>query len=300
MDKQGSIYIREADKNDAAGFIELMNIHYARKKTIEYFLWQFIDSFFPARLFLACAGSKIIGCYGVQIRTLNDGRVCGVVIDIAILESYRHQGIFSHLEQTAAAFCRDKQCGAIAVFANVPGKMAHLKLKKWKNVGIIQSLELKRNELNSFRQSLGQWKQNTLISFAKNEEFRRWRFTHNPEYNYFINHDGNNHFTVSKIFTDPLTKSKYGDIVDMELNNYETDHGALLVQKTCLFLFDQGAHLITIWALPHTKIFEQLISLGFKTSEYERYFCLRIFNEKYSDLLQINNWELVQSDTEVF
>ena len=141
-----NITIREGQEIDADQFIQLMNSHYKRIKTKEYFVWQFLKTPFPSRLFVACDKDKIIGFCGIQIKRLSNGMRCGVTIDLFIDPAYRNRGIFYLLEDAVNNFAKSNNAVAIVTFPNSSGINAHVSIRGWEKVGEIYTWELLLDE----------------------------------------------------------------------------------------------------------------------------------------------------------
>ena len=73
-----------------------------------------------------------------------------------------------------------------------------------------------------------------------------------------------------------------------------------IITKSYENLKEEKVNYITCWALPHTNLFNILTSIGFKPKLQDRYFCARILESKDQYLLDINAWNLSESDSEVY
>lgn len=296
------ITYRQAKRSDINRLMLLINTQYARKKSHAYFEWQFFDSPLPTALFVAIANKEIIGMFGLQKKILSNGLKIGQLIDLLILPRYRGRKIFSTLADKTINFFSDLD--GISVLPNQNGMHACKKKLGMKNIAKIDTLFLDiggfslNNFLNRKNNILNQ-PNDRLIEFSKDEIWRKWRFGLCPEFKYKkISLDKNN-FTIIKIFKDPKTKIKYGDIVDIKFIRNDENKFIELFKITAEKIFNDDISFITTWALPHTSTFKLLSILGFKSRAQERYFCLKIFDKKFNELYNINNWGLTQADTEM-
>jgi GNAT superfamily N-acetyltransferase len=294
-----NITIRPVKENEIDKAVALMNSQYARKKNVEYFRWQYFDSYFPSVLMGAFDRDELVGIFGLQKKRLNNDTNIGQLIDLLITPDWRKQGLFVRLAEEVYKYFEDLKI--FCVLPNLNGKNACEKSLGFKTIAKIDSMVLKNQSLdndNSSDRSTGDIKQSSLIAFEKNDEYRKWRFDKNPEYKYDRTTGSNSAFAITKIFKDPVTGDRYGDIVEYDCVN--TDLLSDLFHKTTKELFKTDIKNITTWALPHTDIFQILKKIGFVESPQERYFCIKIFYENLEKFDNINNWHLIPSDAEIY
>jgi hypothetical protein len=136
------------------------------------------------------------------------------------------------------------------------------------------------------------------VYFLRDKECMRWRFDRNPEYKYFIQKKEGT-FAVGKIFTDPVSGNKYGDIVDYGWAG-RMDLLKEVLNATISYFKKRSIDSITTWAFPDTAIYSFFTNIGFEESEQKRYFCLKSFRPKLRYLYNIRNWFLVEADSEVY
>jgi hypothetical protein len=137
---------------------------------------------------------------------------------------------------------------------------------------------------------------NCRIEFVKTDSYNQWRFNSNPHYKYEKFSTQNGTFAVTKLFEDPLTGNKVGDIVDYR---FGADFKQLF-ETVVSSMKEKGAAAITTWALPQTSLNSLLTQNGFKTMHQERYFCVKPFVLADDLLTKIDNWNLVQADAEIY
>lgn len=302
MEKNFSI--RPATQTDIPQLVHLMNSQYMRKKDDSYFLWQYFDAYFPTVLMCALYKQRIIGMFGIQKRTLRNGDVIGQAIDMLIEASWRGKGLFIELGKRSFEYFSN--LNALCVFPNLNGNQAVVKSLGFQNIArvnsvIIQSQNIKANNNTAEnKDSYDDTAQNSMLQFYYDYEICNWRFQRNPVYNYFNVQLPSGEYATTKEFTDPVTKKKYGDIVDFEcdLNNQTLLNE--LFYKASMHLKNQGAESITTWALPDTLLNKIIKGLGFKEMKQERFFCVKVLQDEYNYLYDLKKWHLVQADSEIY
>lgn len=296
-----AINIRLAHAEDAKPFTSLMNRQYSRKKKEEYFYWQFMNPSIPTRLFVAYENNIFVGSYGIQVHTLSDSVLCGFTIDLLIREEYRNRALLVLFEEEARKFALERGAQVMTSLPNFDGMRAHKGLKTWKNIGIVKTYTLLKAEIagdneRPERRVSGE----EFVYFSKSDSYRFWRYNQNPEYEYtFIKLDSGE-FAITKLFKDPVTNIKYGDIVDFECGLQDRKLLRELFLKACMSLKEEGVEAITTWALPHTPLSEVVESLGFTETQPERYFCFKAINPEREQAYDFSRWHLVQADAEIY
>lgn len=296
-----NVIIKPANQSDIPQLVALMNSEYARKKTEQYFIWQFFESVYPTVLMTASVGNRIIGMFGLQKRILNNKAVSGQAIDILIDKKWRGKGLFSILANKAIEFFDDLDL--LCVFPNQNGKVAVKNSLGWKCLAKIDNLSLdligyKYNSDNKFNHLIKSG--SDLSYFVYNSEIISWRFDNHPEYNYTFINQNNGNYAFTKVFTDPLSKKKIGDIVYIYTDGKDITILENLINKTIESFQRHGITLITTWGLPHTNLYQVAMTIGFKIIPQKRYFCVKILDPQFSCLNNIEYWHLVQADTEIY
>lgn len=266
--------------SDIKQLTELVNAQYARKKDTTYFQWQFFASYYPTICMGAFDGEQLIGMFGLQRRQLTSGLAIGHLIDILIASDWRGKGIFRELAEQA--FGQFPDLRAYSVLPNTNGKAACEKLG-FRTIAKIDDLVVDRK---NFHIATGHQDHKQLIRFAIDDAYRAWRFTHNPTYRYQIG------AAVTKVFVDPTTHERFGDIVD-----YDTAASALAASK---HFFDEGMEQVSTWALEHTADYPVLSSAGFRALPRERYFCIKTLDPDLDYLYDITEWNLRPADAEIY
>jgi len=295
-----TIYVREANLNDGDQFVTLFNSYYKRKTTLEYFKWQFFETPNLTKLFLAFDANKLVAHLGVKQFLLSNYVLCGFAVDLFTDEAYRNKGISYLLQYEVEEFCHKNGMSVLAALPNSLGNGAFKSLN-WNSISKINTMVLASLKTfnNNFSILKDLFEENKLIRFEKDILYLKWRFEQNPIYEYKQTQINEKTFAITKLFTDPINGIVYGDIVNISF----TQHGKDLNQLIENIRHDmncQGASKITIWALPQTQLYLRLLNLGFEAMPQERYFCVKLLIKNLESLKNINNWDLVEADSEVY
>jgi hypothetical protein len=296
-----AISYRLATQADVPRLREIFNAQYVRQKSEDYFRWQYFDSAWPTVVMCAVENGVVEGVFGLQRRELGGGIPVGQAIDLLITSRMRGRGVFAELGRRAAACFPEVQL--LCVLANLHGRNACVKSLGWRETGKIDSLELttlreppaKTEDLRYINAS------DQPAGFAWTDEVRAWRFGRHPEYRYETVLLGADASARVKLFEDPVTQRRYGDIVEFQCEGKK--EAALLAElfvRAARRLLGLGVEGVTTWALPHTTLFHVLGTLGFKSRPQERYFCVRSLQPELRPLEEISKWHLVQADAEIF
>jgi len=291
-----TIVVREAGLQDGAQFVALFNKYYKRETNVEYFRWQFFNGPTISKLFLALDEGKLIGYYGVKIYELTNGTSAGFVIDLLVDEGYRKRGIAYLLNEEVVQFSNSHQASVMAGLPNAFGN-ASLNAMGWKTIAKIDDLVAADFEIASVPTALHN-PGKSLVEFARNENYRHWRFRENPLYTYKEICVDKNNYAVTKLFKNPSTDVVVNDLVDFKFDEISTF--SVLLSRVLEQMKEDKTKTITTWALPHTAVFSFLTRAGFRISPQARYFCLKLLDINRSELYQIENWNLVQADAEIY
>lgn len=296
-----TLFIKKAELSDADLFVNLFNTYYTRKTSSSYFYWQFFECPFPSTLFMVFDGNILIGFFGVKIYPLNNNSNAGFAVDFLIDKIYRNKGIAFLLYEHVIEFCAENKATCLTALPNVFGNSAFKSLG-FKSLGRIDTLEIdifkKNKKIDCIETAINTNEKRLHIGFKKDEHYRMWRFKLNPLYIYKKITLEDNCFCMTKIFTDPVTKLSFGDIVDIQFECIT--EVSRLVDMVINEMFLQNIKTLTIWALPHTLLYKILIEKGFMNQIQERYFCLKIIDTQFEVLNNIQLWNLVQADCEIY
>lgn len=292
--EMSKIIFRKGSKQDIPGMVSLMNSQYSRKKDDRYFIWQFFESIYPTTLIIATADNRIVGMLGLQLRILTNLARIGQIIDMVIEKGYRGQGIFYNLIEKALE--HTDPIDALCVLPNLNGKNAIVKLG-WKNILKVDQLILETNIGNKI--SIETNEHNTYFGFNYNDTIINWRFVNSPLYDYHILNNNSTIGIVTKIFEGEQIGSRIGDIVyyDFKMNLKELKNSLF---DAIYSLKKRKVDTIAVWALNNTPAYHLLKQMNFKPVAQERYLCLKLLNNQFEMLLDINQWILIQADAEIY
>jgi hypothetical protein len=295
------IKFRVANLNDADDFVSVFNNHYKKRTNKEYFKWQFIDSPYPTRLFVAFDDKKLIGFCGVKILELqNNKKQIGYIIDLLISNEYRKRGIqillFEKIFQYANTF-------SVCCIISLPNYYGNNSLNSigFKTLTKVDSLVLNiDNYVSKNTQGLvyQEYNNRSFLSVKKNETYFNWRFFEHPNNNYDKLNLNEYTFAFVKIYKDIHNEKVYLDIMDIIFSDILSLEK--LFDKIIYFSKRNSILNLTIWAMPGSILNNFLIAKGFKLEPRERYFSVYKRMEINIEIENINSWNLSQSDSETF
>lgn len=292
------VVISAATREDAADYHRLINATYTRHKTDSYYCWRFDDCPDPSMLAVARLDGVLVGCMGGHVRPLTDGRRILFTVDLVVAEHARNRGLHILLESALEEFARSHNAVGLVAFPNPNGTRAHLATAGCRVAGEIQTLVLSGAAAASDTPKRQTTADGRLIRMAKDEAFRNWRFVSNPEYRYTQFVADNNAWAWFKTYHNPSTTAAVIDMVEFDAPDAGSLSSLLAAVRR-----NSGSHPnapISLWALPHTQHFPTLWALGFRPDGQPRSCCIRPFSRDAHDLLELTNWDLSQSDCEIF
>lgn len=292
--------VREAGPDDGPAFVKLFNSYYNRKTNLEYFKWQFFDSPFDSRLFVAVDEGRLAGMYGIKLYPLTSGASAGFAVDFLIEEPYRKKGIAYLLEDEVVDFCRQNGAAVLSALPNASGNAA-FKALGWRSVAKIDSLlyELPGSKPYEAAIDVDTPAATPGIAFLKNDGYRKWRYDHHPTHHYDKISPGGDIFAITKNFSNPFDGRTYCDIVEISARCSAKELNELIKFVTAKAKKENMDALAT-WALPHTALFSMLTFMGFRPVPQERYFCLKLADPGLASLYDVENWVLSQIDAEIY
>ncbi len=266
-----------------------MASQYARAHGSAYFRWQYFESFFPTVCMTAWDNEALVGMFGLQRRTLTDGKPVGHFIDLLIDSRYRGRGIFLELARHATAYFRG--LAAVTVFPNRSGRDACVKSLGMHQLAKVDDMVLTGPPVANKPLEAATVNQRRFeLGFAVGLAYRTWRYDRSPQYRYEILGKG-----VTKSFRDPLTGECIGDIVD-----WVAQPAAEEIRETVTQLLERGHTSVSTWSLPSAMHYLDLRSMGFVHVPRERYFCLKALNQRNQFLCDIESWRVVPADAEIY
>ncbi len=289
-------------------FVSLMNKTYTRKKTLEYFKWQFFDSPLKTVLMGAFLKERLVGCFGLQCRRLNNGLRGGQAIDLIVDKEFREKGIFTKLGEAATEYLGDSIDFCFS-FPNSSGREALGGSLGYQTVAVVKTMETRAVKGNGPAEIVETWNDLAVkdnrkgngndLFFIRDLAELNWRFGHNPEYSYTIIRISGDAFAIVKVFVDPVTRERFGDIVDF---SYPEGDASLLEGLFCTagdYPRKKGINKITCW--PASAYISRILErIGFTEAGQERYFCVNTLRSGHEYLLEASNWLLVEADAEIY
>jgi hypothetical protein len=107
-------------------------------------------------------------------------------------------------------------------------------------------------------------------------------------------------YLVLKVFEDPSTGERFGDIVDLLW--MEDDPAALrgMLSFALSYFYSLGLPQVTMWLQTNTILDEVGRSVGFRATEQKRYFCCKVLDPAYSWLEDSKRWYITMVDAEIY
>jgi len=301
------IVFRQLERGDFASLKRLFNSLFVVQHPEAFFLWQSFEYLSPVLIMGAFHGDELIGTFGIQKRTLENGLVCGRANWPAVHSMWQGKSIFSELTRRVMS-----QFGDLDLIFNFYPVRARgpvensLGMKMFDTPEMVLSspgefenpdVTVSRASANTIFRRIERRKQN-MFMFKNTQEYRSWRYARHPVYVYEVIEINTGEYAVIKNFIDPVTKDTYGDIVDIECDHNDREKIKRLILGACWRLRAQGMANLTIWAMPNTKLREVVEEIGFNEGERGKYyFGLKVLNAQHDYLYNFPKWRLQQCDS---
>ena len=318
-----TIRLARRDRPDADNFCRLFNALYNRHVDPAYVAWQFFETPFPTLLFLAeTSAGELAGTYGVQIvDVMPDGLPVAWAIDIMVAPEHQGQGIFRQLATHAEAAARTHGAAAMVVFANARAERAHVNGLGWTRITQVPALvgstsgagtdagglryrRAAASDLATFPFPTADSPGDGRIAKTRSAAFAEWRFLRSPWYSYevYVAERGSTPrgLLALKVFTDPATATRYGDIVDLLTTASDEDVVAEMLNFARGRFAALGVSTATMWAAHGTVVCDAASRAGFTPIAREKYFCGRVIDAHYDGLMDGGRWSLSPADSEEF
>ena len=300
------VVFREVTRKDIPALVDLVNSIYDIKKNYDFFVWQCFESVFHVALMGVFQGERLLGFFGIQKRELTNNAVCGQASWLNMSPQIRGKGFFQRLGELAINYFDDLD--ALFVFANKYAKepcehsfgfrtISTIKMMVYTPQENSDSCGTKWQPVNlqtSFPEISN--KPQDVFMFKAPPKYRLWRYAKNPIYSYYVVSLNSGEYAIAKIFCDPVSGKKYGDIVDFECDLDDRDKLMMLFRGACHFLRKEKAIKVTTWATQGTVLRSVTEEIGFLESGHECFFGVKVLNPNYERLYDISGWRLVQAD----
>ena len=296
---------------DSESFCSLYNSTYVRKINNDYYTWQFFSTPFPSYLFFAELHGEVVGSIGVQVKQILPKKQNALsIIDMMVSPQCRGKGVFSGLMKAAIQFGNKYLPFCAIVMANEVGKDSICGSLGWSCITEIETMQMVlkgdctginlsiENSTHQVFEELPGLHQNNLYHVSHNIDYYRWRFQTHPMHNYKIVRNDFSAYSILKVFQNPVTLAKYGDIIEIagkEMNGIKEIGDRSLKQFQSM-----GVYTITTWMQTNT-LWDQIgRELGFMGTGQMRFFCINALSNSDNKLLDSGNWFMQPSDTEIY
>jgi len=316
------------DAADAERFCALSNSLYARLVDTAYYEWQFFDTPFPSLLLLALdAEERLAGTYGFQLREAGlAGARIGWAIDIMVAPAHQKQGLFRALASAARREIERFGPLGLCVMANQRAAPAHVHGLGWRSPAAVANFACPTAAAGKGNGHRGPVEMQPIERFLHNDQWPDrwecppearpklftartarlldWRWLDCPRYRYraFAAMAGDRPagYLVLKLFPDPGTGERLGDIVDLVWGQ----PGPEVVQAMLRFALEElrrmGAHRAVTWLETGTVLDEAGRRMGFEDTGQRRYFCCLPLRPEGDPMTEASRWFLTMIESEVY
>ena len=304
------VVFRQLGRGDIPLLTCLFNSLFTVPKPEAFFLWESFEHISPVFIMGAFYGDELIGTFGIQKRTLENGLVCGQAHWPAVNSMWQGKSIFSDLTRIVIS-----QFGELDLVFNFFPARAKGAVEKSLGMKMFDTTEMVLSSPDEFEnpgvmisrasahttfRRIERRKKN-IFMFKNTQEYRSWRYARHPFYVYEIVEVDTGEYAVIKNFIDPVTKDTYGDIVDIECDHSDQEKIKKLILGACWRLRAQGMANLTTWAMPNTKLREVVEEIGFSEGERGKYyFGLKVLNTQHDYLYDFSKWRLQQCDSQKY
>lgn len=298
--------VRIADRHDIEGMVELQkHVYYEKNRDNPFFAWQCFENVNPSILVVAQQDTSIVGTFGIQKRKTTGGLYGGQLSWLIVAEHTRRNRLFTKMGNLALESISGLDF--IFVIANKNAVLPCEKSFDMKFIGELPQMVLADNQTDMCAESSVEQINNetvfdklpsggNVITFLRTERYRRWRYASSTVHTYFKVSIPSGEYAIIKLFNPNQSSEMIGDIVDFECDLMDTCKLEHLFRAASFELKQMGAVTIMTWAMPGSELRCSLENMGFTKSEYDSYLGVKMLNETYIQLGNLNNWHLVQSD----
>ena len=298
--------IRRATHADMPGVTALTQRLYAIKRSEAFYAWYFLDSAIESELYCAYDNDILVGMLGIHSRRLSNSLNCGHIVGINVAPEYAGKGAFISLAVHVSDLL--ERFDLLCMFANESAIVPCQYYFRMKFDGLYTFVK----ELDGAIDFNGAFDAQPIlpkttftvtedddrrIRFQHSEQFRQWRFGRHPLFQYTKVECDSGDFAIVKTFTDVATGVTYGDIVDLEYPRSQTERLNVLLQAACYYLCHAGAHKVTLWATPDSRLRSVALQYDFHEVANKTNWGISVQNGGIgTSASSLSNWELYQSD----
>ncbi len=324
------VTIRQAENSvtDADRFVSLFNQQYDRKIDRNYYFWQFFDDDIGhGQCFFAENEDRVVGVYGFRksiFRYGTDRFVGALAVDEIVTDQFRRLGLVYRLEKVLEDSATRHGCELLYALPNTQGASVKLREMSWSLAGRVAQLSGVANEIPSrspglrFEEVPGfngepervmdsflEFNPETLL-VERSSDYLNWRFVRNPlhQYRVFTTWRGSELFgyLVVKVFSDPTTGEKSGDLVDLLYSKPDPEALLDLLSFGISVTRESGAVRNSIFC-PDELTAAASVELGLTTCDgAARPLCVKALQEELMDGSDpfAARWYLTMGDSEIY
>jgi len=307
--------IRNAEIEDIPKLIDLANLSSDYNWKDEWYKWQCFDNPLPSVFLVAEANNELVGMFGLQVKQLRSNQIydetiqIGQIVWLNFTEEWKAQGLFREMGQQVIA--RFDNLDGLCIVSNKKNLEDCKEGLGLRNLGVLNRLNLNPQNINIKEDSAicEEVDSNTRYEtierkykaflFEKENDFRVWRFSNSPGYNYFKVTIPTGEYAIVKLFYDfhpNSPKDCIGDIVDFECDINNKEKLKMVFSSAINNLVKMGSIKITTWANPSSVLRNVLGRVGFVEGANNGFFGFKLLNSQFSMLTEYEKWHLVQSD----
>jgi len=296
------LQIRKARLDDIPGMVELFYESLGVHKSVNNFIWW---NKLPSITYCAMDKGKLVGMFMVIRRKLYPDLNCGVLMGLVVNNRWKGKGLFKELGEKAL-----NHYGDIDVFCcltNQVGKKALARNFNFKTIETIETLSINPKNSAPFKNCVGKKivsaaefnsfnkKNNKVIMFLTNENFRKWRYLDHPHYSYELIRLDSNEYAIINRFPITENKVKYGDLVDFETKKLDENNLTKLFECV-LNVLGKDRDLITLQAVPESYLYKISKIFGFEESETRHYLSIKVRDTSNEYLYEPSRWLIKWGD----
>lgn len=291
--------------------VDLYNVTFRNKVDRTYYLWRYINN--PCRellIALAIENGNVISSYSYMPFFLSVNKAtykAALAIHLMTLPDHKGQGISTKLCQVLIPYLVEHGYKMICGFPNLNSHAFHVNRLGWVDIYEFPTMscpvpvaaELKSVVIrdDQFRLDYSLIERYTnKISVYKDARFLRWRYGECPNCSYPV-------FAIAEnenIKAYAVVK-KYENKINIVDHFYEDEKDMEdLLSAVSQYAADQKAELITTWANINSEYNLFLERKGFQHDLPVTYFGGRVLDESTPLNYQIQNWNIVMGDDNVY
>ncbi len=292
--------------------VELFKISVHRKKNATYFDYNFTAGPFGSPIrFIMMYKNRLVGSHSIRpLPVVIGGKEHrgGQTYDTMTHPEFRRKGIFTALAQKTHQTAHEMGFKTIFGFANpnsIHGyttKLNHLELKPLNFVAVkdnkaspSSSINIKnhffpRNVESILRTSESRSAHSVFIK--KGHEFLEWRYSRNPEYQYFTAYETNEYFLILKEYENQI---QLIDFFVFETSTYKT------ILEASIQFATKMSKTLTFWLPINHPLMDFVKELDFYQLHAQQHFHVVSLDPILdNEVLDFDKWFYTMGDSDVF